>query len=57
MINVFDLTAGIRVELVDGRQVTVQENMEDGQWVQVSEDEGADTELAHSQDILRVVEN
>lgn len=57
MINVFDLAPGTRVELIDGRQVTVQENMEDGQWVQVSEDEGADTELAHSQDILRVVES
>ncbi|BCW78347.1 hypothetical protein [Arthrobacter sp. NicSoilC5] len=56
MINVFDLTPGTRLELVDGRQVTVQENMEDGQWVQVAEDEGADTELTHSQDILRVVE-
>lgn len=57
MINVFDLTAGTRVELVDGRRVTVAENMEDGQWVQVTEGEGADTELAHSQDILRVVED
>ncbi|WP_336713784.1 hypothetical protein [Arthrobacter sp. USHLN218] len=56
MINVFDLTPGTRVELLDGRQVTVAENMEDGQWVQIAEIEGADTELAHSQDILRVVE-
>lgn len=57
MINVFDLAAGTRVELADGRRVTVAENMEDGQWVQVAEDDGTDTELAHSQDILRIVEN
>lgn len=57
MINVFDLTAGTRVELTDGRQVTVRENMEDGQWVQVTEDDGTEAELTHSQDILRVVEN
>lgn len=56
MINVFDLTPGTRVELLDGRQVTVAENTDDGQWVQIGEIEGADTELAHSQDILRVVE-
>lgn len=56
MINVFDLTPGTRVELLDGRQVTVAENMDDGQWVQIAEIEGADTELAHSQDILCVVE-
>jgi len=57
MINVFDLKPGNRIQLIDGREVTVQENMEDGQWVQIAEDEDGETELAHSQDILRVIQD
>lgn len=55
MINVFDLVPGMRLELTDGRLVTVAENMDDGMWVSVREDGSDDTELAHGQDLARVV--
>jgi hypothetical protein len=56
MINVLDLAPRVRIDLLDGRQVTVEENMNDGQWVSVREDGAADVELIHSQDILRLVQ-
>lgn len=56
MINVFDLQPGNRLELTDGRQVVVEENMEDGMWVSVRDEENDDVELAHAQDILRIAE-
>ena len=43
------------MELTDGRQVTVDENMADGMWVAVREDGADETELAHAQDILRLI--
>lgn len=56
MINVFDIAVDNRLELTDGRLVTVTENMEDGMWVSVREDKAADTELVHAQDIRRMVQ-
>lgn len=56
MINVLDLPPGARLELLDGRQVTVEENMNDGQWVSAREDGVPGADLIHSQDILRVIE-
>lgn len=57
MINVFDLVAGERVELADGRKVLVEENMEDGMWVSVKEDDNPESELIHAQEILHVVKD
>lgn len=51
MINVFDLKPGDRLELTDGRLAVVEENMEDGMWVSVRDEDSGDTELAHAQDI------
>ena len=59
MINVFDLIPGTSLQLGDGRQVTVHENMDDGMWVSVLESGTApseDAELIHAQDIVRVVD-
>ncbi|MER7010241.1 hypothetical protein ABT324_02275 [Saccharopolyspora sp. NPDC000359] len=56
MINVFQLAAGARVELVDGRRVVVEENMGDGQWVQAREAGAADSELVHAEDIRQLVQ-
>jgi len=56
MINVFELVAGTRVELVDGRTASVEENMEDGMWVSLREDPTSDSELVHAQDILRLAD-
>lgn len=55
MINMFDLKAGDRVELLGGRAAEVVENMEDGMWVQVRADDGDDLELCHAQDIARML--
>lgn len=57
MINVLDLTVGTRLDLVDGRTVTVEENMDDGMWVSARENASAETELVHAQDILRVAQD
>lgn len=57
MINMFDLVPGSRLELADGRQVTLEENMDDGMWVSVREDGSEETELTHSQDILRLIKD
>lgn len=54
MINVLDLAAGTRLDLVDGRRVTVEENMGDGMWVSAREGTSDETELVFAQDILRV---
>lgn len=56
MINVFQLAVGSRIELLDGRRVTVEENMGDGQWVQAREEGAADGELIHAEDILQLVQ-
>lgn len=55
MINMLDLAAGTRIELVDGRRATVEENMGDGQWVEARLDGAEAGELTHSQDIARVL--
>ncbi|GHG54885.1 hypothetical protein GCM10012320_26490 [Sinomonas cellulolyticus] len=55
MINVLDLAPGTRIELVDGRRATVEENMGDGQWVEALEDGAETSELTHSQDIARIL--
>lgn len=57
MINVMDLAAGARVELADGRKVTVDENMDDGMWIATREDGASENELTHAQDILRLVQD
>lgn len=57
MINVFQLTAGSRIELVDGRLVTVEENMGDGQWVQAREAGSPDGELVHAEDIRQLAQD
>lgn len=57
MINIFQLTAGVRIELVDGRRVTVEENMGDGQWVHAREEGASDGELVHAEDIRQLAED
>ena len=63
MLNLMDLTVGSRLKLVGSVTAELIENMNDGQWVRVRyltvadkpEQVGAE-ELAHSQDILAVIE-
>ncbi|WP_280416135.1 hypothetical protein [Nocardia carnea] len=55
MINMFELAAGTRLELADGRTVAVVENMDDGMWISVQEGGADDSELVHAQDILRLI--
>jgi hypothetical protein len=57
MINMYDLAEGDRVELVDGRRVTIEENMQDGMWVAVREGDASENELTHAQDVLRLVQD
>lgn len=46
---------GSQIKLHDGRQGKVDENMGDGQWLNVEFDDG-ELELVHSQDIAEVHE-
>ncbi|MAS03856.1 MAG: hypothetical protein CL534_04085 [Ahrensia sp.] len=46
---------GAGIKLHDGRTGKVDENMNDGQWLNVEFD-GGDVELVHSQDIAEVHE-
>ncbi len=57
MINVFQLTPGAQIDLVDGRRMTVEENMGDGQWVQAREEGASDGELVHAEDIRQLAQD
>ncbi|MFP3398045.1 hypothetical protein SB749_17095 [Brevibacterium sp. SIMBA_078] len=52
MINTFYLKPGDRIIHVDGRTVTVTDNMDEGQWIEAVESDGEAPELVHSQDIV-----
>jgi hypothetical protein len=64
MIDVMTIKVGERLQLQEGVVAEVLENMEDGMWLQVRflqvpgrpAEVGA-IELAHAQDILRVLDN
>jgi hypothetical protein len=64
MIDVMTIKVGERLQLQEGVVAEVLENMEDGMWLQVRflqvpgrpAEVGA-IELAHAQDIVRVLDN
>jgi len=58
MINFFDIKVGARVRLKDGREGAVVDNMNDGQWIEVTIDGAAsdvEPELVHSEDLAQLL--
>lgn len=53
--DLMKVPSGASIKLHDGRKGTVEENMGDGQWLNV-QFEDDDLELVHSQDIAEVHE-
>lgn len=51
--DLMKVPAGAKIRLHDGRTGEVEENMDDGQWLNVAFDDG-DIELVHSQDIAEL---
>lgn len=52
--DLLSIEAGSGIKLHDGRTGVVDENMGDGQWLNVVFDGEDDPELVHSQDIAEV---